>query len=265
MNKTRHKHGSIGMRRSLRAGFTLVELLVVISIVALLIAMLLPALSKARETANRLLCRNNQRQMMLATVMYTNDHKQYMPTPAWHADELLDRYLGYTVATAEPSGPALALSSEMPDEQKLYYRDKGCPSFEYKHSWVSGDPVFGMNRWMLSDPGANIVEYNEDYGWQNNIDNVEYAYRKYMWGELRYSVSSGSHVNLYHSDNIEYVVNGRPGYSMQRRHLGQGLNFTFMDGSGRWIGMKLDPAIRNYPLSSSAYTPFRPSHRSELY
>lgn len=67
-----------------RAGFTLIELLVVISIIALLIAILLPALGNARDAARLAVCGSNQRQLALALTMYAQDDKRG-ETP-WNSD-----------------------------------------------------------------------------------------------------------------------------------------------------------------------------------
>ena len=68
-------------RTNKAAGFTLVELLVVIGIIALLISILLPSLNKARESAKTLTCLSNLRQLGLATAMYSSAYKNALPYP----------------------------------------------------------------------------------------------------------------------------------------------------------------------------------------
>ena len=67
------------MRRARARSFTLIELLVVVSIIAILAAMLLPALSSARRRVGMSICQNNERQMAMALFAYSDDHEGVLP------------------------------------------------------------------------------------------------------------------------------------------------------------------------------------------
>jgi prepilin-type N-terminal cleavage/methylation domain-containing protein len=70
-----------------KKGFTLVELLVVISIIALLLSITMPGLQRAREQAKRTVCRSNLKSLGLAFHLYGNDWKNFLP-PWWEKDSI---------------------------------------------------------------------------------------------------------------------------------------------------------------------------------
>ncbi len=80
------------MKKHLEKKFTLIELLVVIAIIAILAAMLLPALNKAREKARTIGCVNNRKQIGTIMTMYLEQHDEYLPLGRWGGATATERW-----------------------------------------------------------------------------------------------------------------------------------------------------------------------------
>src|SRR5580765_6275654 len=154
-----------------RRGFTLIELLVVIAIIAILAAMLLPALSSAKERAKRTSCVNNLRQIGVAITVYATDNQDYMPPLKWRDGNPQYPYevFRYTPVNVSPptfdadGGPynlGTLWNAKIVSDGKIFY----CPSnpkgdnltyefYAQKASWPLGGPDKDSAGTPITNPG----------------------------------------------------------------------------------------------------------------
>ena len=152
-------------RKRALSGFTLIELLVVISIIAVLVAMLIPAIGMIRFSANGMVCLNREKQTAVGIFTYANDNENEMPyvkLSVWdyYQGKQLNEMTGMSCSTSV-NGMIFPYVESM--------RIALCPSNKGRHPVT--DPLWGAHKLPCPDPD-NCQGRSNSYGaWMGNDDN----------------------------------------------------------------------------------------------
>jgi prepilin-type N-terminal cleavage/methylation domain-containing protein/prepilin-type processing-associated H-X9-DG protein len=229
------------MRKRSPNGFTLVEMLVVIGVIAILIALLMPALNKARASAIRLQCLSTLRQLQQMDQMYANENRGYFipavqnfGAEAWPTNDYVRAFMGFKPQYPTPFGftevsknwicPLAAFALLYSTPSTGYQVGDAAMAYSYGVNYTDfyepADPVlskyFYPNHYASAYQQSRIVNASEKLAWADSLS-----------PDVREATSYG-YAGEY------YPIAGVPNNITAYRHEG-GVNVVFFDGHGEYM------------------------------
>ncbi len=218
----------------MRRGFTLVELLVVIGIVAVLLALLLPGLARSRRQAERVHCLSKLRQLSAMLTMYANDNREQVPLGYRRAKQFNSMFYSATAGRFVLFGNLFLGMSRRGNVEVFYCRSESNPTF-----------LFDTYSGLKLEAGATFPT------------NIQAGYSMRPEYEIPDVLDASSRLPKLRSfKNTAILADTTASFvRLDTRHR-TGLNALFGDGSAFWIERKqIEPAISSLPEPAGAPNP----------